>query len=396
MKKKVFCILLLCACNLCNAQVLAPLPTINSNTSRLNSHNYIQQYLDNPAPDGRPSSYIINTDDIINYFNSSWLDGVTSYFHVYFGIDPTDATNTVQLIIVPTIPAPVVPGGPILMHDPNYSSAFVPCLNSTMTSSTTPTPTSPSPMPDAYIPDNFDASSTLIPAATPTITAISLLQPISTYKPWIVAYQNIYSNANENDYIQSFSFNAEKLRSFLLNSTPTVPYLQIYLGENANLNANLNQENYTLIFMGLDVNGNHIPVNGTSALTVFGNHPMSFEACRPCPECGIQYDNLIDYQGQAVNSILAKGKSPAYLKILNEYKKYLDDLKKTKNPQDLKYLEDLNKIRGKHDPIKRNIPKQKQCKTARVKRMQNKHQRQHTRYGNRYNRIYNRKYTIKK
>ncbi len=373
MKSIIVSILLLFILSICNAQQLPDLPTVNSNTSRLHSHNFIQQYLDDPAQDGRPNSYIINTTDIINYFNDPRLVNVTCYFHVYFGIDPADNTNTVQLVIIPTVPFPSQdPGSPILMHDPGYSMAFVPCVNSNMA------PTF------FYTPDNFDAASTAVAANVTQVSAPC--QPInqSDCASWISNYQSIYSNTNENDYIQSFSFNAQKLRSFLTDPDNTVPFLQIYLGKNQNLNANLALENYTLIFMGLNTDGSHIPVNSTSITTVFGNRPMSFEACRPCPKCGIAPDQNLDNQPQAFADVIEKGaelmKTSAFK---SQFDTYVDDLKNGKPPV-------------RKTPVVRTVHKQKHCKTKRVARMQNRHKNHHNRYANRYNRKYNRSYPIKK
>ena len=374
MKSAITSILLLCTFSICKAQVLPALPTINSNTSRSNSQSFIQQYLDDPAMDGRPSSYIFNTGVIANYFQNL-PESTMSYFHVYFAIDPTDISSTVQLVIVPSIPVyPPIVGGPILMHDTDYDSAFVPCQNSNMLSTY------------FYTPDNLDPSSVEIPATatTLTVTASPVLKSVVT--DWIANYQNTFDNTTGNLYIQSFSFNAQKLRAFLTNTVNVVPYLQVYLGKNQKLNANLNQENYTLIFMGLDASGNHIPVNSTSIVTVLGSRPMSFEACRPCPECGIEWEDGFDDQLQALPTVFAQDlvsmNNPVYLRQRDLFNAHLYD-----------YEKNLNGVRtATKPPVGKKVKPQLACKAAKVKRMQNKHVRAHKRYKKRIEKKWPKRY----
>jgi len=290
--------------NICNAQGnIAVLPDENCTQGESALQDFIQNFQNAPPPTPpnlyRPNSYVINTTDIISYFNDFNSD-YDCYFHVYFAVDPN---NIIKLVIVPTVDY-VGDGNYIMQHDLNYQYAFVPCLyqRSDMVIS---------PQQFCYTPDQLDAISNNNPPPTPCFyldvinpTPATLPIPSSTVlknsvSAWVLSYQNYFSNDLSDDYIQSFTFNANLLRSFLTQSGNTIPLLQIYIGVNPIQGLNNMLENYTLIFIGLDNLGNHIPVTN-----FIGSSAMAFEACRPCPECGVYPDGAIDHQPQAIPAVI--------------------------------------------------------------------------------------------
>ena len=326
MKKTSIFILLFIICNICNAQNPI-LPPNDNNEGMSQLHQFIQNYQTQQSADKFiPYSYIINTDDIKYYFNHHNPD-TNCYFHVYFATDPKNIT---RIVLVPSI---TLADGldTILEHHllDNYDSVFVPCLHQN---------------PDlvdvnsaffVYNPDGFDASITQGPTPCPCFSkdiGFSPIQPIycgmmnkSAVKPWIDTYQTHHSNENQDapTYTQSFTFCANLLRRFLTDTTNDVPLLQIYIGIDPNAEVTGNkQKRYTLVFIGMDMSGNHIPVTNW-----IGVGTAAYEACRPCPKCGVQFDQAIDKQSQLFtnldekyNNFIKDGKRPTPI-IAGHYKK---------------------------------------------------------------------------
>ncbi len=294
-------LLLLVATEICNAQT-PTLPVEGCYTSHRKVRNYIQNYLTNPSRENLPSSFIISTTDIISYFTDHNPNNKT-YFHVYFSTNPLDPNNIVKLAIIPTIEEDVTPSDFILKHDPDatFQFAFVP--NSYQGDGTF-----------CYDTDRFDPGTPVTAQLCDLSTLVNshCTAPKRTVSTWIRNYEALPSHHNENPDIptslQSFTFNADLLRSFLTCCGNNVPLLQIYIAKDINLNANANLT-YTLVFIGLDAQGKHIPVEVPIVLGV-GKRSMAYEACRPCPKCGVEPEADFDdpLQPQATNDIIKHDK----------------------------------------------------------------------------------------
>ena len=297
--KTLAIILLVFSLNICLAQNQPVLPNAY-NTERANTlQSYIGNYQSQTNPP-IPLSFIIRTNDILSYYHQleKLQPNTELYFHVYFGIDPNDP-QVVRLIIVPSIQ--ISDNKYILAHDPAFTSVFVPPLFELLNSG------NPLPNQFCYNPDQFDA--TKLPLQCPCFFKTSSLYATfadlsspdittATAKTWIKKYQDIYNN-NVNTaatYIQSFTFDATELMDFI--DSNNVPLLQIYIGQDYSLQENIDLENYTLVFVGLDLLGNHIPVAGSLGSA------LAFEACWPCPKCGVAIDNNIDDQPQLIHDYL--------------------------------------------------------------------------------------------
>ena len=292
MKKGVL-ILLLFVCNILLAQTNPQLPTLDSRYQQGDAHNLISNYQSLSNVDIHPYSFIINTTDIKAYFNAH--PGQNTYFHIYLSYDTNDS---LQLVIVPCLTLNPTPGSTILTHDINYGKAFIPCSMEGNPSF-------------CYVSDNLDLSSNQFPASNPPCDLTKLDCSNSTVseateKSFIMNYQ--IENTQEHHHLESFTFSAVALQNYL-NSNASVSFLQIYLGRNPAMISS-NVEKYTLIFVGLNNSGIH-------QYETVGTTNFVYEQCMPCPECGVAFDNTIDFKPQATPALITQYK--------NEIQAFLND-----------------------------------------------------------------------
>jgi len=339
-------ILLLFGINVCQGQTSPQLPNANNAEGANTLQGYVENYQSQTNPP-IPLSFVMNTIDLINYYTQlqKQQPNTELYFHVYFGIDPNDL-SVVRLIIVPSLQ--IADDQYILAHDTKFNSVFVPPLFELLNSGT------PQPNQFCYTPDQFDANN--IPNQCPCFyktstsyaTSSDLSGPtisIATAKTWVSQYQEGTHHNSDRlsaDFIQSITFDATELMDFISNNN--VPLLQIYIGQDYSLQKNNNQENYTLVFVGMDLLGNHIPAAGQLGSM------LAFEACWPCPVCGVKKDGNIDDQDQVTDDFLkkehAEGGGPRHQPEHFSHKKHKKQKFNTIKKKQAEYIKKNGRVNG--------------------------------------------------
>jgi len=291
MKKAIFGILLLCSVLISSSVHGQPSTTTvagNSiSTSVIKSKSAYSMDANFQSVDVYPSSFLIQSSVLYNYFNSfnSLYAGIDTnvYLHVYFAADNNDS---IRLILVPT-----TWNDTNYVHDPTIDTFFITCLAQPNLYNVYDTKLDAT---DTNDNGNNNNASLCITNKVDTATARVMIRRFQREHPNM---QKPIVNKFMYKFTQSFMFEAEELNTFITNNPtdPTDPttlnYIQIYLSINPEATT---MDKLTLIFVGLDGNGNHMYYhnnNVSAALNIFNK---VLDECMPCPQCGAVLDSHID------------------------------------------------------------------------------------------------------
>ena len=226
----------------------------------------------NPIPVNRhPSSFLLNANDLSDYLAKTKIPLNDCYLHIYFASRDVACTD-VFLVIAGTVYL-----SSEIVHDPTLTNVL--CTKLAEPNCGT--------LYDKYLDGNDHNAGDIALCNT-----VPIEKKDRNLKTWLTNYQNAYPQGGgiPFDNTQSFLICANSLRDYLLDPQGTVEYIQFYIGRDPS-NKQLNKDHLTLVVIGVDGNGKHIP--GTD---IYGNGSNVFNESIPCPKCYVNTDIMDNVQ----------------------------------------------------------------------------------------------------
>lgn len=273
MKRILFvCSLVMAAINYTSAQSLPEVSLI----TLPNAQSLVYNFQHSASPIRHPSSFLILAKEIKDYLGTTQTPLNNCYLHVYLASKNADGTGVFAVVMGTVYISSAI------VHDPTMDNFLCSSLA------------------EPYCCTNFDPSldvtdhNDIYPCDRNN--CIKTEYTPSEIKTYFRYYQDNHPAPNST---QSFLFNANELRSYLL-ANASVKYLQIYLGKDLALQT---VDKLTLVITGVDNYGDHIPVP-----TLLGD--CVFNECIPCPKCYVRVslgDHKPQFQGPTYHNVYNAG-----------------------------------------------------------------------------------------